>query len=160
MRPTQNAGARIREARLKMGWSQMQLAEKLAVSQPAVAHWESGVHAPRWALLPRIAELLGIRREDLTGRADTAAPKRARFVTLLSSPTWISDLGACGVDLPNSVSFVELSSVASSPVEIKLENLAQPACFGSARPMDLVGRAPQGHGNLCYVEGNGRTRRS
>lgn len=47
------------------------MAERLGVSQPAVAHWESGAHAPRYALLPRIAALLEIPREDI-------APKRGR----------------------------------------------------------------------------------
>lgn len=65
------AGARIKAGRLKKGWSQTELAEKLGVSQPAVAHWESGAHAPRYALLPRIAAMLEIPREDI-------APKRMR----------------------------------------------------------------------------------
>jgi transcriptional regulator with XRE-family HTH domain len=43
----------------------------LGVSQPAVAHWESGAHAPRFALLPRIAAILEISREEI-------APKRGR----------------------------------------------------------------------------------
>ena len=66
-----SAGARIKAARLLKGFSQSELAERLGVSQPAVAHWESGAHAPRFALLPRIAALLEIPREDI-------APKRAR----------------------------------------------------------------------------------
>ena len=51
--------------------SQTDLAERLGVSQPAVAHWESGAHAPRYALLPRIAAVLEIPREEI-------APKRGR----------------------------------------------------------------------------------
>jgi len=66
-----SAGARIKAARLLKGLSQTEMAERLGVSQPAVAHWESGAHAPRYALLPRIAALLEIPREDI-------APKRAR----------------------------------------------------------------------------------
>jgi transcriptional regulator with XRE-family HTH domain len=71
MQRSPSAGARIKAARLKKGWSQAEFAEKLAVSQPAVAHWESGAHAPRYALLHRIAALLEIPREDI-------APKRKR----------------------------------------------------------------------------------
>lgn len=66
-----SAGARIKAARLLKGMSQTELAERLGVSQPAVAHWESGAHAPRFALLPRIAAVLDIPREDI-------APKRGR----------------------------------------------------------------------------------
>lgn len=66
-----SAGARIKAARLQKGLSQTELAERLGVSQPAVAHWESGAHAPRFALLPRIAAILEISREEI-------APKRGR----------------------------------------------------------------------------------
>lgn len=66
-----SAGARIKAARLQKGMSQTELAERLGVSQPAVAHWESGAHAPRFALLPRIAAVLEIPREEI-------APKRGR----------------------------------------------------------------------------------
>jgi len=66
-----SAGARIKAARLQKGMSQTELAERLGVSQPAVAHWESGAHAPRFALLPRIAAILEIPREEI-------APKRGR----------------------------------------------------------------------------------
>ena len=36
-------GEKIKEARKQCGFSQEQLAEKLAVSRSAVAKWESGV---------------------------------------------------------------------------------------------------------------------
>jgi len=48
----------------------------LGVSQPAVAYWESGAHAPRFALLPRIAAMLDIPRKDI-------APKRTRLTPRL-----------------------------------------------------------------------------
>ena len=71
-----SAGARIKAARLQKGLSQTQLAQMLGVSQPAVAHWESGAHAPRFALLPRIAAMLDIPRKDI-------APKRTRLTPRL-----------------------------------------------------------------------------
>jgi transcriptional regulator with XRE-family HTH domain len=70
-----SAGARIKAARLLMGLSQTELAERLGVSQPAVAHWESGAHAPRYALLPRIAALLEIPREDIAPKRTRKAPR-------------------------------------------------------------------------------------
>jgi len=104
MRRSPSAGARIKAARLKKGWSQTELAEKLGVSQPAVAHWESGAHAPRFALLPRIAAMLEIPREDI-------APKRARkgarlYLNVRTSQ--VLDFPAAH-SLPYEVSRLELS---------------------------------------------------
>lgn len=53
-------GDRIREARKRAGLSQVDLAEKVGVTQPAVANWESGVHDPRRLMLAKIAEALNV----------------------------------------------------------------------------------------------------
>jgi transcriptional regulator with XRE-family HTH domain len=52
-------GARIRTARKAAGLNQAALAERVGVSQPAVANWESGVHDPRRLMLAKIADALG-----------------------------------------------------------------------------------------------------
>ncbi len=104
MRRSPSAGARIKAARLKKGWSQTELAEKLGVSQPAVAHWESGAHAPRFALLPRIAAMLEIPREDI-------APRRTRKEPRLHLNVRTSQMldFATAPSLPYEVSRLELS---------------------------------------------------
>ncbi len=99
-----SAGARIKAARLLKGLSQTELAERLGVSQPAVAHWESGAHAPRYALLPRIAAMLEIPREDI-------APKRARKAPRLHLNVRTSQV----LDFPASQSLAyEVSRMESS----------------------------------------------
>lgn len=53
-------GARIRIARKQIGLSQVDLANRLGVSQPTVANWETGVHDPRQLMLAKIAAALDI----------------------------------------------------------------------------------------------------
>jgi len=51
-------GERIRQARKSRGMSQVDLATKVGVSQPAIANWESGVHDPRRLTLAKLADAL------------------------------------------------------------------------------------------------------
>lgn len=51
--------------RVEKGLSQMQLGELLGVTNKAVSKWENGSAKPNTALLPRIAELLGVTVEEL-----------------------------------------------------------------------------------------------
>jgi transcriptional regulator with XRE-family HTH domain len=53
-------GDRLRHARKLNGLSQSDLAERVGVSQPAVANWESGVHDPRRVMLAKLADALGV----------------------------------------------------------------------------------------------------
>ena len=47
------------------GYTQMQLAQAIGVTQGAVSQWESGTAVPRSALLLKIAELLHCTVDDL-----------------------------------------------------------------------------------------------
>jgi transcriptional regulator with XRE-family HTH domain len=60
-------GDRIRHARKEAGLNQVDLAERVGVSQPAVANWESGVHDPRRVMLAKIAGVLRVSPEWLAG---------------------------------------------------------------------------------------------
>lgn len=71
--PTATIGARIRQARKSKGLNQAALAERVGVSQPAIANWESGVHDPRRLMLAKIAEALGAPLEWLAGGARSLA---------------------------------------------------------------------------------------
>lgn len=62
-------GERIREARKQRGFSQLDLARKIGVTQPAVANWESGVHDPRRLMLVRIADALDVSAASLASGA-------------------------------------------------------------------------------------------
>ncbi len=62
-------GERIRAARRSRGISQSELAQRVGVSQPAIANWETGVHDPRHVILGKLAETLHISRAWLADGA-------------------------------------------------------------------------------------------
>lgn len=66
-------GDRIRFARKEAGFNQAGLAERVGVSQPAVANWESGVHDPRRLMLAKIADVLSVSPEWLASGDRSAA---------------------------------------------------------------------------------------
>ena len=59
---------RIVAARQNLGWSQRQLADKLELSQRALAHWETNPVALRAEQLAALADALGVSADYLLGR--------------------------------------------------------------------------------------------
>jgi transcriptional regulator with XRE-family HTH domain len=55
----------IKEQRLRLGLSQMQLAEKMDVKQSTVAMWENGKSLPRTEILIKLADLFGCTIDEL-----------------------------------------------------------------------------------------------
>lgn len=53
-------GEAIRARREELGWSQRQLAERAAITQPGVARFEAGGTTPTLPLLERLADALGL----------------------------------------------------------------------------------------------------
>lgn len=56
---------KIREKRLELGLSQIQLADKLSVGQSAVAMWENGAAYPRVEILIKLSEIFGCTLDEL-----------------------------------------------------------------------------------------------
>ena len=56
---------KIIDLRKKAGWSQEELAEKLAVTRQSVSKWESGASDPSTANLIALAKLFGTTPEEL-----------------------------------------------------------------------------------------------
>lgn len=70
-------GSRIAEVRKRLGITQMQLAETLAVSQQTVNAYESGQRRVPVSMLPLLAHTLAVSLEELIGEpAAPAARKR------------------------------------------------------------------------------------
>ncbi|MFA5528410.1 MAG: helix-turn-helix transcriptional regulator [Peptostreptococcales bacterium] len=57
-----NAIVRLRK---KQGLSQVQLAEKLNITQGAVSQWEMGLSKPKSEILPELAKALNCTIDDL-----------------------------------------------------------------------------------------------
>ena len=58
-------GKKIRTLRLKAGFTQEQLAEKLGIGPQAVSKWENAAAMPDVAALPVLAEVFGVTVDDL-----------------------------------------------------------------------------------------------
>ena len=59
----------IREARLRKGWTQTELATRLNVKQCTVGCWEIGYNFPRPGTLVRLSDLLEIPIDKLLKKA-------------------------------------------------------------------------------------------
>lgn len=55
----------IIKLRKKQGLSQVQLAEKLNITQGAVSQWEMGLSKPKSEILPELAKALNCTIDDL-----------------------------------------------------------------------------------------------
>lgn len=62
MRNKMNAISRLRK---KQGLSQVQLAEKLNITQGAVSQWEMGLSKPKSEILPELAKALDCTIDEL-----------------------------------------------------------------------------------------------
>lgn len=60
-------GQRINELRISLGWSQVQLAEKLNISKQTVSNWENDNIQPSIEMLVRIAKLFHVSTDYLLG---------------------------------------------------------------------------------------------
>ena len=61
---------RLKELRKKANFTQVEVAEKLGISQPAYASWERGVKKPTQDNLVRIAQILNVSVDHLVGNSE------------------------------------------------------------------------------------------
>lgn len=57
--------SKLKELREKSGFRQVEIAEKLSVTQGAVSQWESGICFPKSESLPKLAALYGCSVDEL-----------------------------------------------------------------------------------------------
>lgn len=62
-----NVGMRISELRKARNMTQMELADKMAISFQAVSNWERGSSMPDIAKLPELAQLFGVTVDEILG---------------------------------------------------------------------------------------------
>lgn len=61
---------RLKELRRQAGLTQVDVAEKLGISQPAYASWERGVKKPTQENLVKIAQILNVSVDYLVGNSE------------------------------------------------------------------------------------------
>ena len=59
---------KIKELREAAGMSQRELGERIGISGPAVAMWESGENRPTLTNLEKLAEIFGVTTDAILGR--------------------------------------------------------------------------------------------
>ena len=59
---------RIKQLREAAGMSQRELGERIGISGPAVAMWESGKNRPSLTNLEKLADVLGVSIDAILGR--------------------------------------------------------------------------------------------
>jgi transcriptional regulator with XRE-family HTH domain len=67
----ESLGVRIRMHRVRLGWKQVDLAEKVGISTQAISLIEMGKTEPRANHIRKIADALGVSADYLLGRKDT-----------------------------------------------------------------------------------------
>lgn len=78
-------GALIAEARRKKGMTQLELAEKMGVTDKAVSKWERDLSCPDVNSLPQLAEVLGISIEELLQGKNEKQPADSKVGELLDT---------------------------------------------------------------------------
>ena len=66
-------GQRINKLRIELGWSQVQLAERLSISKQTVSNWENENILPSIEMLVRLAKLFHVSTDYLLGLDDLLA---------------------------------------------------------------------------------------
>jgi transcriptional regulator with XRE-family HTH domain len=85
-------GQRIARLRKEQSITQVQLAEKLSISQQHMASFEKGIRKIPASMLPNISQILNIPLEDLFGISDSKAIKRGPTPKLQRQVELISQL--------------------------------------------------------------------
>ena len=65
-----NVKDNIKKARLDVGLTQIEVAEKLGVAQAQYARWENGGRNPKDETVKKLAEIFGVTFDKLQGRND------------------------------------------------------------------------------------------
>ena len=72
---------KFKKLRLKIYYTQAELAKKLNVSQPTVASWEAGKRIPKWKNIKKIAEIFNVSPESLIDEMEEKPENETVFAT-------------------------------------------------------------------------------
>ena len=84
---TENLGRRIAEHRAKLGWTQQELSERLAISRTAVSHLEAGLSDPGERTVALLAGLFGVEPVELVAGTSYPRAKAERLPPVVARHT-------------------------------------------------------------------------
>lgn len=85
--PLERLGPRIAEHRAKLGWTQQELAERLAVSRVAVSHLESSLTTPGERTVALLAGVFGLEPHELVAGSSYPVAKADRLPLVVARHT-------------------------------------------------------------------------
>lgn len=85
--PQERLGRRIAAHRAKLGWTQQELAERLAVSRVAVSHLEASMSVPGERTVALLAGVFGLEPHELVAGTDYPAAKADRLPLVVARHT-------------------------------------------------------------------------
>ena len=118
---------RLKTIRNSKGLSQKSLAEKINMSQQAVAKWETGDSTPSPAILNKLSEILGVSVDFLVGKTDTEVlydKENNNFLFLFNdeTPKTAKNIDEITVSLCNEIRNIlfdiEMSLANTSSIEL------------------------------------------
>jgi transcriptional regulator with XRE-family HTH domain len=93
-------GRRIADLRTKAGWTQADLAERLAISRVAVSHLEAGMSPPGERTVALLAGLFKVEPHELVAGTDYPAAKADRLPSVANRYTEVElQVALCEADL-------------------------------------------------------------
>lgn len=123
-------GRRIADHRGKLGWTQQQLADRLAVSRVAVSHLESGMSPPAERTVALLAGLFKVEPHELVAGTDYPEAKAERLPLVVARHTEVEhQLGLLEADLRWCEECGEVAGARTDQVladwEVRLRGLAE-----------------------------------
>jgi transcriptional regulator with XRE-family HTH domain len=76
---SENLGRRIADLRAKLGWTQQEVADRLAISRTAVSHLEAAMSVPSERTVVLLAGLFGVEPRELVEGTTYPVAKRDRL---------------------------------------------------------------------------------
>jgi transcriptional regulator with XRE-family HTH domain len=108
----ENLGRRIADLRTKLGWTQQELADRLAISRVAVSHVESGLSDPGERTVVLLAGLFKVEPHELVAGTSYPVAKAERLPTVAARYTELEHLLAL---LDNDLAWLERTGGADAP---------------------------------------------
>jgi transcriptional regulator with XRE-family HTH domain len=107
----ESLGRRIAEHRAKLGWTQQELADRLAVSRVAVSHLEAAMSAPGERTVALLAGLFKVEPHELVAGTGYPIAKAERLPVVVARYTEVENQLAL---LDNDLRWIESSPVPRS----------------------------------------------
>ena len=149
-----DVGRKIKAARQALGLSQTDLAGQTGVSQPTVANWESGSHAPRHAALSKIASALNTAPASLLA---TPAPPPGAVLAQHHVPIINPPLTPADIDSGTVIGYMTAACDAARPFAFIAgrDYAAQNITRGDTLIFDRAGGAQNVSGVFLSVDETG-----